>query len=72
MKYYKDGNNLIATIGNLDLSEITAEEYATEMEKAKERMEEQAKAYEAPPTETERLEAVEAALLELVGAIYNG
>ena len=31
MKYYRNGNNLIRTIGTLDLPEIAAEEYETEM-----------------------------------------
>ena len=42
MRYYKNGNNLIRTIGTLDLPEITAEEYETEMSAVNERMEKQA------------------------------
>ena len=47
MKYYKNGNNLIRTIGTLDLPEITAEEYETEMSAVNERMEKQAVIAEA-------------------------
>lgn len=39
MKYYKNGNKLISTIGTLDLPEITAEEYETEMAAISKRME---------------------------------
>ena len=39
MRYYKNGNNLIRTIGTLDLPEITKEEYETEMAAINERME---------------------------------
>ena len=42
MRYYKNGNNVIATVGTLGLPEITVEEYETEMETAKKRAEEQA------------------------------
>lgn len=41
MRYYKNGNNLIRTIGTLDLPEITAEEYETDMSAVNERMEKQ-------------------------------
>lgn len=73
-KYYKDGNNLVATIGKLDLPEITEEEYNAEMEKAKVRIAEQlAEAIKnAPPTEAERLEVVEMAILELAEVLANG
>lgn len=47
MRYYKNGNSLIRTIGTLDLPEITAEEYETEMEAVNERMEKQAVIAEA-------------------------
>ena len=39
MRYYKNGNNLIRTIGTLDLPEITQEEYETEMAAISKRME---------------------------------
>lgn len=42
MRYYKNGNNLIRTIGTLDLPEITAEEYEAETAAVNERMEKQA------------------------------
>lgn len=42
MRYYKNGDGLIRTIGTLDLPEITAEEYETEMAAVNERMEKQA------------------------------
>lgn len=41
MKYYKNGNNLIRTIGTLNLPEITAEEYEAETAAVTERMEKQ-------------------------------
>lgn len=41
MRYYKNGNNVIATVGTLDCTEITAEEYETEKENARKRAEEQ-------------------------------
>ena len=47
MRYYKNGNSLILTIGTLDLPEITAEEYETEMAAVNERMEKQAVIAEA-------------------------
>ena len=55
MRYYKNGNNVIATVGTLDLPEITVEEYETEMETAKKRAEEQAVIAERsrPLTESE-------------------
>lgn len=42
MKYYLNGSNLIATVGNLDLPEITRDEYNAEMAAVTERMEKQA------------------------------
>lgn len=39
MHYYKNDNSLICTIGTLDLPEITAEEYETEMTAVNKRME---------------------------------
>ena len=42
MRYYKDGNNVIATVGTIGLPEITAEEYESEMANAQKRAEEQA------------------------------
>ena len=57
MRYYSDGHNLIQTIGTLDLPEITAEEYETEMSAVNERMKVQervSKAHE-PMTEAEVL-----------------
>ena len=55
MRYYKNGNNLIATVGTLGLPEITVEEYETEMDTAKKRSEEQAVIAERtrPLTESE-------------------
>lgn len=55
MRYYKNGNNVIATVGTLGLPEITVEEYETEMETAKKRAEEQAAIAERsrPMTESE-------------------
>lgn len=47
MKYYKNGNNLIRTIGTLNLPEITEEEYETEMEAANKRIEVQTTIAEA-------------------------
>ena len=47
MKYYKNGNNLIRTIGTLDLPEITAEEYDAEMAAVNERIEVQTTIAEA-------------------------
>lgn len=47
MRYYKNGNSLILTIGTLDLPEITAEEYETEMAAVNKRMEKQAVIAEA-------------------------
>lgn len=38
MRYYKTDNGFVATIGTLDLPEITAEEYEEEMTVVKERM----------------------------------
>ncbi len=46
-KYYRNGNSIIATIGNLDLPEITAEEYEAEMAVANKRMAVQVKIAEA-------------------------
>jgi len=72
MKYYKNGNSVIATIGTLDLPEITAEEYNAEMEKVNACMEERLKNFVPLPTETERLEALEQAFMELVEVVVNG
>ena len=47
MRYYKNENVLIRTIGTLDLPEITAEEYETEMAAVNKRMEKQAVIAEA-------------------------
>lgn len=44
MRYYKNENSIIATIGALDLPEITAEEYEAEMAAINKRMAEQAEA----------------------------
>lgn len=57
MRYYKNGNNLIRTIGTLDLPEITKEEYETEMDAVNERMRVQESIAEAhrPFTESEVL-----------------
>lgn len=55
MRYYKDGNNVIATVGTIGLPEITAEEYESEMANAQKRAEEQAVISERtrPLTESE-------------------
>lgn len=55
MRYYKDGNNVIATVGTIGLPEITAEEYESEMANAQKRAEEQAVISERtrPMTESE-------------------
>ena len=55
MKYYKNGNKLISTIGTLDMPEITVEEYETEMAAVNKRMEVQTEIAEAhrPFTESE-------------------
>lgn len=68
MRYYKDGHNIIATIGVLDMPEITSEEYAEAMEEAKKRRAEQAAAYEAmiEPTTEERIAELEEALALLL------
>lgn len=47
MRCYKNGNNLIRTIGTLNLPEITEEEYETEMEAANKRIEVQTTIAEA-------------------------
>lgn len=47
MKYYKNGNALIRTVGTLDLPEITAEEYEAEMTSVNERIEVQTAIAEA-------------------------
>ena len=44
MRYYKNGKSIIATIGTLDLPEITAEEYESEMAAINKRIAEQAEA----------------------------
>ena len=46
MKYYKNGNSVIATIGTLNLLELTEDEYNAEIKSANERQEVQAKIYE--------------------------
>lgn len=55
MRYYKDGNNVIATVGTIGLPEITAEEYESEMANAQKRAEKQAVISERtrPMTESE-------------------
>lgn len=57
MRYYKNGDNLIRTIGKLNLPEITREEYETEMAAVNKRMEVQSAIAEAhkPFTESEVL-----------------
>ena len=47
MNYYRNGNMLVRTIGTLDLPEITAEEYETEMVTVNKRMEVQERISEA-------------------------
>ena len=59
MRYYKNGNTLIATIGQLDLPEITETEYQTAMLEAQKRQEVQAKSYEkSRPLTTEEVTAL--------------
>ena len=59
MKYYKNGNNLIRTIGTLDLPEITKEEYESEMTAANKRMEKQAEIAEVTrPLTLEEVQAL--------------
>lgn len=55
MRYYKNGSSVVATVGNLDLPEITEEEYAAEIEVASNRGYVQAAIYERtrPLTESE-------------------
>lgn len=47
MRYYKNGNHVMATLGILNLPEITAEEYKAEMAAVNKRMEVQASIAEA-------------------------
>ena len=47
MRYYRNGNSVIATIGVLELEEITVEEYTAEKEKAVARQAVQAKCFES-------------------------
>ena len=55
MKYYRDGNVIIATLGNLDAEELTAAEYAAALEAGNKRSAIQATLYERtrPLTESE-------------------
>ena len=55
MKYYRDGNVIIATMGNLDAEELTAAEYAAALEAGNKRSAIQATLYERtrPLTESE-------------------
>lgn len=55
MKYYRDGNVIIATKGNLDAEELTAAEYAAALEAGNKRSAIQATLYERtrPLTESE-------------------
>lgn len=46
MRYYRNGDSVISTIGKLDLQEITAEEYETEMVATRERIITREEAYE--------------------------
>ena len=46
MRYYRNGDSVISTIGKLDLQEITAEEYETEMVATRERVITLEEAYE--------------------------
>lgn len=45
MKYYRNGYSVLATIGTLDLPEITETEYAEAMKKAEQGIEDNAEAY---------------------------
>ena len=69
MKYYKNGKSVIATKGVLPFEEITKEEFEAEMEKINTQIEEN---FVEIPTETERLEALESAILELAEVMANG
>lgn len=57
MRYYRTDSSLVSTVGTLDLPEITAEEYETEMAAVDKRMEVQSAIAEAhrPFTESEVL-----------------
>lgn len=57
VRYYKDGNNYTATIGALNLPEITKEEFDAGVQEAEKRMEVQTAVYEKtkPLTESEVL-----------------
>ena len=46
MKYYKNGKTVIATVGHLELPEITEDEYKTEVETSNIRRENQERVYE--------------------------
>ena len=69
MKYYRNGKSVIATKGVLPFEEITKEEFETEMEKVNTQIEEN---FVETPTENERLEAIEMAILELAEVLANG
>lgn len=68
MNYYKNGKSIIATIGKLDLPEITKEEY----DALNEAMAIPEVETEPMPAQEERLEALEAAILELAEVMCNG
>ena len=69
MKYYKNGKSVIATKGVLPFEEITKEEFESEMGKINTQIEEN---FVETPTEAERLEAVEMAIIELAEVLANG
>lgn len=69
MKYYKNGKSVIATKGVLPFEEITKEEFESEMGKINTQIEEN---FVEIPTEADRLEAVEMAILELAEVLTNG
>lgn len=72
MRYYKNGNRVIATKGTLPFEEITEEEYKAEFEAVEKQMEKERDRFEELPTEVERLEALEMAMLELAEVLVNG
>lgn len=76
MKYYKVNGGILATKQNVDGEEINADTF----KKLKEQLEiptlsqEEQEEIEknTPPTDAERLEALETAFMEFVGVMMNG
>lgn len=67
MKYYKSENGVVSTIGTLNLPEITEAEYLAAMAQANENI--SANAPTPEPTAEERLDELEAAMIELAAII---